>query len=128
MGTTFNVFARDSQLKVYCQTGKVKVSANGSVILTPGMTSVLQKGRTFKTSLCQDIHEFSWQQGEFWYHNAPFSQVVEELERQFNVTITYPKDTERFYTGYFNRKSMDQALKNVFEPMQIAYHIHKNEP
>jgi ferric-dicitrate binding protein FerR (iron transport regulator) len=123
LGTCFNVFARDCKLKVYCQSGKVAVITGNSVILSPGMRATLINGKVTCLDTLGSDHDCSWKNGEFWFHNAPLREVVATLERQFDITIHYTIDSSRFYTGYFNLKSMDKALRNVFEPMQISYTV-----
>ena len=124
LGTSFNVFARNNRLEVYCETGKVAVvESKNMVLLVPG-----QKAQAMNNSLvcmikAEQKHEASWQQGDFWFHNAPLSEVIAEMERQFDVTIKFNNLSNRYYTGYFNRGSLAEALNYVFDPMQVKYKI-----
>jgi ferric-dicitrate binding protein FerR (iron transport regulator) len=122
LGTTFNVFARDNRLQVYCETGKVAVAANDTVLLTPGMKAQTTTGLSLITYNA-GTHESTWQQGDFWFSNAPLKDVIAEMGRQFDVDIRYNNLGDRYYTGYFNRRSLNEALRTVFYPMQLTFKI-----
>jgi len=123
LGTTFNVFARESKLQVYCETGKVAVAAGDTVMLTPGMKAQTTAGLPLRTSSAGEKHEGAWQQGDFWFKNTPLRDVIAEMERQFDVNIRFGNLDDRYYTGYFNRQSLTEALRTVFYPMQLTYKI-----
>ncbi len=123
LGTAFNVFARDNKLEVYCETGKVAVESKNKVFLGPGMKAQTSKNSNVRVVETDQKHECTWQQGEFWFNNAPLADVIAEMERQFDVIIKYNDLNNRFYTGYFNRRSLKEALNIVFDPMQLKYKI-----
>lgn len=121
LGTSFNVFARSEKFEVACVTGKVKVyNTNNSVILTPGNTTTSQN--TLLTSPESfDKNITAWQYGEFYFDNAKLSDVVAEIERQYNVDIELDVERERFYTGFFQNNDIDVALKMVCIPLGLKY-------
>jgi ferric-dicitrate binding protein FerR (iron transport regulator) len=47
--------------------------------------------------------------------------VFEELERQFNVVVQAPDLANRFYTGRFNTKDLNEALQLVCLPMGLQF-------
>jgi transmembrane sensor len=125
-GTTFNVYARYSRFDVQCFSGKVLVE-------TPSVKPVLlEKGHAIKTtenkSVC-DTFSFnpeqpvSWMKGEFNFNNENLNIVFEELERQFNVSISVPEFKDRYYSGYFNRSDLKAALNNICLPMALEYKL-----
>jgi len=63
----------------------------------------------------------TWTTDEFYFHNAPLSSVVEELERQFDVDIFLDTDSGRFYTGYFRRSNLTDALNLVCIPLDLKW-------
>ncbi len=122
LGTSFNVFSRNEALEVQCFTGKVQVAANGeSVILTANQSATIddQSGRL-------SVQEFNpqttatWRIGEFYFDAVALSEVVAELERQFDIEINLTVDiSNRFYTGFFSTQSLSEALQLVFVPMGL---------
>lgn len=122
LGTSFNVFARNNRLEVYCKTGKVAVITKDTSLITPGAKTISLNGQASRTIVAEK-HESSWQKGDFWFTNEPLDEVIAELERQFDITIIHSNLSNRYYTGYFNRKSLKEALGTVFHPMQLQFEI-----
>lgn len=126
LGTVFNVFSRNGLVKVTCFEGKVKVVAKNSksqTLLTKGM-EVKTMGYTLdvnKTHTTTADSKPAWANNEFFFHNAPLSNVIEELERQFNVNIFLDTDSSRFYTGYFKRTGLAEALDLVCIPLGLKW-------
>lgn len=127
LGTSFNVFSRNDELSVQCFTGKVRVDAKGeSVILTANQSAAIdaQTGRL-------TVQEFNpekaatWRNGEFYFDAVELSEVIAELERQFDITIEVTGDiSNRFYTGFFSKQSLTEALQLVFVPMGLATSVN----
>ncbi len=127
LGTTFDVYARNGKVKVSCIEGRVSVKNNASndkVILTAGLHTLAKQNSI--TSPTQSIKhdEVAWTFGEFYFSNAPLSEVIREIERQFNVDIVSNCSENRFYTGYFNNKDLNDALRLVCIPMGIRYSVN----
>ncbi len=123
LGTSFNVFARDQEFEVACKTGKVNVSIPSqsySEDIIPGEMITL-KSDTIKQ--IQRVPELmgKWQSGEFYYDNQPFSAVVAELQRQFNIEIDFDEEKEQMFSGYFTNKSLETALDMVCLPLGFQY-------
>jgi transmembrane sensor len=119
LGTSFNVFARDDQFVVACKTGKVQVTIPSKTFnqaITPGQI-VSMKSDTVKQ--IQRIPELmgKWQSGEFYYDKQPFSQVVFELQRQFNIEIDFDDSKQQMFSGYFTNKNVETALDMVCLPL-----------
>jgi transmembrane sensor len=123
LGTSFNVFARDDQFEVACKTGKVNVtipSKTYSQAITPGQI-VSMKSDTVKQIQRIPALMGKWQSGEFYYDNQPFSQVVVELQRQFNIKIDFDDSKRQMFSGYFTNKSVETALDMVCLPLGYQY-------
>jgi len=121
LGTSFNVYTRSDKFEVACVTGKVKVyNTNNSVILTPGNTTSRQNDH-LSTPVTFDKNITAWQYGEFYFDNAKLSDVVAEIERQYNIDIELDVERERFYTGFFQNNDIDVALKMVCIPLGLKY-------
>jgi ferric-dicitrate binding protein FerR (iron transport regulator) len=130
LGTVFNVFSRKGITAVNCIEGRVRVVANKSkqeVILTMGDETKTKGGemeRSIKVNYSNQ--RVAWTQGDFYFSNAPINNVIEELERQFDVDIFIDGNTNRFYTGYFSNKSLNNALELVCLPMNLKWQVNGN--
>lgn len=123
LGTSFTVLSRDNIFEVVCKTGKVKVNAlidTQPQMLTPNEKVVLQNNVLIKTEASQAA--FDWQNGNYYFTENEFSQVVKELENQFNIKVKI--DTAFLtmkYTGFFNSNDLDKALYSVTWPLNLKY-------
>jgi ferric-dicitrate binding protein FerR (iron transport regulator) len=124
LGTKLNVYSRDNELSVSCLTGKVKVTANGqSVTIEPGEKVDLVSGTLQKTTNIQTDQMAGWRSGELHFDNAPLISIFEEIERQFNVKIATNGIENRFFTGSFSNKNLNEVLETVCLPMHLNYEI-----
>ncbi len=119
-GTSFDVLARDNQWLVRCYTGSVSVkTATDSSLLHPGMATSLQNGRLITQDF--DVHQPDWRQGVFAFQNAPLQAVLEELERQFQITVAVEGIHHRYYTGQFSNRNLTEALEAICVPMHLTF-------
>lgn len=124
LGTKLNVYSRDNNLSVSCLTGKVKVTSNDqSVIIEPGEKADLVSGTLQKSTNIQTNQMAGWRSGEFHFDNIPLISIFEEIERQFNVKITTNGLENRFFTGSFSNKNLNEVLETVCLPMHLDYEI-----
>lgn len=129
LGTSFNIYGRGAKVDVACLSGKVKVEDNKkSVILSPGEKVVsLKRSLNVEKKPFEDAKAISWLDGKFYYENENFELVVSEVQRQFGVVIEGPSFENRFYSGYFDKESVEVALRQVFVPMGYSYEIKDNK-
>jgi transmembrane sensor len=126
LGTSFDVYSRESDFRVACHTGKVMVRVgNQALEITPGFTALLHDGSL-------QISEFNsanpdWRKGEFIFDAAPLSDVFHELERQFGVKVETPSLEGRLYTGRFSNKNLDESLQLICLPMGLKYSVQKDK-
>lgn len=122
LGTEFNVFSRVNFFEVKCISGQVGVSipGNDEIILIKG--KAVKVDNKDQVPVQYDVQEntSSWINGDFYFDNARLEMVFEEISRQFNVYIVYQPQKRR-YTGYFNKMSLEGALKSVCLPMGLTY-------
>ncbi|HHG85360.1 MAG TPA: DUF4974 domain-containing protein [Bacteroidetes bacterium] len=124
LGTSFNVRAWDAQLSVTCYTGKVRVQDAKNNAL-----GLLTAGQRLSHSLKGTLHDNAtqaekpaWLKGDFTFKKAPFPEVVAELERQFDIHITFPKKlNSKTFTGGFTTESLNTALKALAIPYGLAF-------
>jgi transmembrane sensor len=124
-GTSFNVYARNSEIEVYCRQGSILFeSGKISEKLEPGQGLRSGEGERVIRFEQSPEKEIQWIQGEFFYENAPLARVFNEIERQFNITINATGvDLSRRYSGFFRRGNLEQALDMVCIPMNLDYKI-----
>ena len=128
LGTSFNIYAREDNYKVACLTGKVKVSTAKNAnhqVLTPGFrTSIVDNIVNKPTKLSKGKKAYSWIDNEFYFEEISLAQVIQEIERQYNMGITIPDHMkQRKYTGYFDTKDIKNTLDKVCLPMGLKYNI-----
>ena len=124
LGTSFNVLGRPKHLRVKCHTGKVGVRSNrssASVILTPGEGVAIRNDKPVKFAF--DLKsQLDWRSGEFYFDSIPFEEVIEELERQYAVVVQFPSSlSSEAYTGYFDNRNFDKAMRLICGPFGLAY-------
>ena len=124
LGTSFNVFSRNNDFKVSCFTGKVQVQLSensNAVILTQGLESQLRNNQLSHPERFNISRVGKWQKGEFYYSGEKIENVFCEIERQFNIKIIAKNIDNRYYTGYFSNKNLEDALKMICLPMNLKY-------
>ncbi|MEZ4828163.1 MAG: FecR domain-containing protein [Bacteroidia bacterium] len=125
LGTKFNVKARNRHEVVTCFEGKVRVSpASGSETrdLSGGMgVKIIDQTRLSDFSFV-NVNKPGWTEGMLAFDEVPFREVVEELERQYGVSVDFP-EIEALYTGAFFDNDLENALLLVCEPMGLSFVI-----
>lgn len=104
LGTSFNIFARAEKYSVTCLTGKVEVSANkGTVILNPNMQANLSNCKLTVNEKFDASQTIGWTQNRFSFIGVPLIDVVEEVERQYDINVTTTSKLDYLYTGNFSK-------------------------
>jgi len=125
LGTSFNIYSRDREYKVNCITGKVKVTSFtlDEVVLSPEYQAKvdsegnIEVWKEFKAGLSH-----SWVSNMFNFTARPLVQVLNEIGRQYNVTVTSKAGLEYSYTGYFSKvRSVEEVLTLVCKPFGLTF-------
>lgn len=124
LGTSFNVFARDSIFEVACKTGKVLVSIPEKAFqeeLIPGDKIAARIDTVFQTSLrLENIG--TWTTGEFYFSNRPIREVLDEIERQYKTTIDIRTGDSLRFTGYFFKDAdLNSTLDLICLPLGLQF-------
>ena len=107
LGTSFNIFARCDQYRVTCLTGKVKVQLRSkeTALLSPNMHVELEDNKLVLKKLYQAEKAVSWKNNEFFFAGRPLKEVIDEIERQYAVTIRLqPELNNRHFGSNFSKK------------------------
>lgn len=119
LGTSFNVYARETDLEVECFTGKVAVQTNtaNKRTLTPGYATRSQSSTVLSDTFSIDTQEKAgWRNGKIDLDDVTLRRALEEIERQFDCTIeTLVKEStlEELHDFYFETNNLDSALLRV---------------
>ena len=123
LGTSFTVLSRDNIFEVVCKTGKVKVTSVTDTqpqVLTPNEKVVFENNTLVKTEASQSL--FEWQKGNYYFTETKLSQVVKEIENQFNVKVNIDSTYLTLkYTGFFSSGDLDKALYSVTWPLNLKF-------
>ncbi|MEM6967416.1 MAG: FecR domain-containing protein [Bacteroidota bacterium] len=132
LGTTFNVFSRKNKLEVNCYTGKVGVYFEDRRRMTPlnpknGLIALNKK--VVMVTKAELEKSPAWTSGNSKFSQVDFTEVIEELERQFDIKISYPEILKniRDYNGGFPHDDLETALKVIFPAIGYQYKINKQE-
>lgn len=130
LGTSFNVYARDGRFEVSCYTGKVKVESSDHVekIITPGIkTTKTTSGELEQLTFSPSSDHPEWIDGKFTFNNQPLSEVIDELERQYNIKVNIEKGIDEIpYTGLFESGDLQEALQLITWPLHLQFTIKGN--
>ncbi|KYG81113.1 FecR family protein [Roseivirga ehrenbergii] len=128
LGTSFNVFSRGQDFSVECSTGMVLVTSNGQQVeLMPGQKVTLKDKKLIRSEFNIDKIA-TWRSGDFYFDTTPLKKVIEEMERQFDIKIRVKTNIEeRYYSGFFSRTNLKEALQLVFVPMGLDFEINNKE-
>lgn len=137
LGTEFNVqsWSEDVAIGVAVREGKVAVSSTSksminkvqdenNVILTEGLyTRVEKDGIPTPPQSVNVTNHLLWTHGGLHFDNVPFSKVVRDIERRFNVQVVGVSDELKdvTYTGTFQYADLDEVLSVIGASMEIEY-------
>jgi ferric-dicitrate binding protein FerR (iron transport regulator) len=127
LGTEFNVKQRNNLFEVFCYEGSVKVSyTNTSVVLQPGQRYLILGGKEFRNEE-ENLKEPAWIRNESSFKSLPLQEVIQEFERQYNVTVKVENmDTSMLVTGSFTHTDIDAALQAITLPLHLKYQKKQN--
>ncbi|WKN33879.1 FecR domain-containing protein [Porifericola rhodea] len=126
LGTSFNVYARDQKLEVACLTGKVRVSdakGNEAAMLSPGQGVQIYQNQV-STLTINPEEAVDWKSGNFIYEDVSLQEVLQELERQYELKVVLQTDiSDRKYSGQFSNQDLKSALQMICLPMELEYEL-----
>jgi len=128
LGTVFNVKNRTNLFEVICYEGSVKVAHNNTTrVLKPGESFLVLNNKLVEKPIINNKTPF-WINNESAFNSMPFSQVIAEFERQYNVTFSVNTvDTNQLFTGSFAHDNLEVALQAITIPLNIDYTKNNNK-
>jgi len=125
LGTKFNVNTRHEQVRVYLQSGKVKVNSTvGDATLNPGDFVVYKNGDSalkVDRNVAESTQLLSWKEQVFIFNDTPLSEVIDELEDNygFEVSLQNKVLAEKRITAKIPRKDVGVLLSVLSETLDI---------
>jgi len=138
LGTKFNVKGWPEQKKyqVVVETGKVSFSSkkdNGNsaeVLLTKNQMSTMEIGKKPAPPVQVDAQvQTAWLTGQLIFNKAPLKEVIAELERKYDVSITAADNAclTRLLTASFKDESLETIIKTVGRALDLKYTMNAKE-
>ncbi|WP_062052766.1 FecR family protein [Aquimarina longa] len=115
LGTQFNIanYPLQDQIMITLVEGKIQFkSKEKTVILTPDQQLIYNK-KTGDTQLYSNINTaqaIAWTKGELWFDNTPLQEVLNTLERQYEVRFITKKQWNLPLTAKFKKQSLNRTL------------------
>lgn len=128
LGTKFNLkaYPEDSETSLVLSSGRVQFSShekiNDSVIIYPGEKVIYQNHR-FSKSKVDPVSYRDWMDNKLRFENTSLSEVIEVLQRWYNVKISLKNQTtaDVKLTGSFDNPSLSSLLKDISYTLGIKY-------
>jgi ferric-dicitrate binding protein FerR (iron transport regulator) len=124
LGTQFNVKQRDDLFEVICYEGSVQVTYQSEIqILKPGDHFLILAGKYIAKEKETSLNP-AWINNKSYFKSLPYAHVIQEFERQFNVSIDFQNvDAEQLFSGSFVHNDRTLALKSITLPLNLKYSI-----
>ena len=130
LGTEFNVNSYDHQkIHTVLVKGRVQVGTGdgNQVILKPGELAALETGRIAVSAV--NVRKYTaWRYGEFYFEDAPLSEIMDELARWYGIQIVYqnPALKQRQFSGVLKRsESVTEILKKIEQTTSVHFGIRQ---
>ncbi len=127
LGTEFNVKQRNNYFEVSCYEGLVGVTyKDQNVKLSAGKVFRVIQGNILNTHT--GLSKPDWTQNRSSFVSTPYTYVLKEFERQYNVQISIKNiDQRTLFTGNFVHSNIQTALQSITIPMRLKYEINDND-
>jgi len=123
LGTSFNIYARDTNYEVNCLTGKVKVEVpdGQQQIIYPNQQVKLENNQLQVSDVNAD-HSTDWRNQNFIFTSATLKRVFREIEIAYNVSIKIQGDETLVYSGSFEKlDNIEEVLTIVCIPLNLNF-------
>ncbi len=128
LGTEFNVWDRENGSEIICYSGKVKITRSSSVKeITAGIKATWTNNTWQMDTLSTNAVEPSWTKGFVNFDGVNLIRVFKELQHHYDIKVTLSGKLQGVYSGGFPTNDLDEALKNITEPMGLSYQITQNQ-
>jgi ferric-dicitrate binding protein FerR (iron transport regulator) len=130
LGTHFDVMAYDNEstIKTTLLEGSLRVSnATGASLIAPGQQAVLHKNGSFQLVPNADVEEaVAWKNGKFVFSSADIHTIMRQVERWYNVDISFEREADLHFTGQLSRYvNVSELLRKLELTNEVHFRIEK---
>ncbi len=135
LGTKFDVSAYpdDKKINVVLESGSVQLlcekAKNDTYLLKPGEMAEVDLDENKIVTGKVDIEKYtSWKNGFLIFKNDPMKQVIEKLERWYNieVEVTDPAVYNSIFTGTIRNETLEQIMKLIEYSCPVSFQVQNN--
>lgn len=135
LGTSFDVNGYDDfHVLVNLLSGSVRLSMsdvdeNKELILNPGEYSVVDGDNNFvDKGIFDPMEVLAWKDGRLIFKDASIEEIIPKLELWYGVKMVnfLSVNSEKPFTGTFERENLDNILHNMGKVMDFEYEINGN--
>lgn len=129
LGTAFNAFSREGQIKIALTEGRVSVeSVDQMVRLTPREMAFLEDSDEepeLSVTSFDPSRVVAWKDGRIVFDNKPLKDILNDLETWYGVQVDVKKgvDLKRRVIGEFNNRSLKDILVGLDFSMGLEHKI-----
>ncbi|MCF6407408.1 FecR domain-containing protein [Chitinophaga filiformis] len=129
LGTSFDIMAYKDEKNTHTTliSGAVKVaSEKESKLLQPGQQAVVNANADIGVSTVNTDEVIAWKNGYFSFRDADIAAVMRQLERWYDVTVSYPSGIPKgTFSGEMGRGlTLAEALK-ILEQTNVNFRIEE---
>ncbi|SDG24611.1 FecR family protein [Chitinophaga filiformis] len=129
LGTSFDVMAYKDEKNTHTTliSGAVKVaSEKESRLLQPGQQAVVNTNAGIGVNTVNTDEVIAWKNGYFSFRDADIAAVMRQLERWYDVTVSYPSGIPKgTFSGEMGRGlTLSEALK-ILEQTNVNFKIEE---
>lgn len=127
VGTQFNVKNRDNYFEVKCFEGLVKVTYLNVEYLLPAGKTIRVINKVINQNSTA-LERPTWMNNFSSFESVPLSEVLSELERQYNFKVDVPENFNQslLFSGTFVHNSKHLAIQSIAYPFNLEYTIINN--
>lgn len=119
-GNQFNVYARPDKFEVTCYQGTIEIIKDEEII-----SLQINEKATWNVDHFEKGIDYSeqpgWMNNETVYVNQPFTSVIGELERQYNLKVELDITGDPTYTGSLTHENLQEAMDVLVKPYSYSY-------
>ena len=124
-GTAFNVQAYpDDSFVTTLERGSVSVADRNKqkLVLTPGEQAHFIGKKLVKNTVNTTLFT-SWKDGKLIFNREPFPNMMERLERWFNIKIEYSANDVKdlWFTGTVEMETMTEVMEMICKAAPVSY-------
>lgn len=129
LGTSFNIraYPTEGTVALAVATGKVAFGTTKNheeVIVTPGSAAILNRQSNMIEKFDgSSSNAWAWQSGRIQFEGQPLAEVVQVLERYYNVQLQLQNEAlaNCRFTGSFEGAALEEVLQVLEATLQLEY-------